>query len=690
MKKSFLSILAVALLVTGLQAQTLDRSVRPKAGPAPTISLGKTESFTLSNGLKVFVVENHKIPAVTYSIQLDIKPELQGDMTGYQDFVGELITSGTKTRTKDQLNEQIDFIGANINASAAGMSGNCLKKHQQQMLDLMSDMLLHPDFKQEELDKQKTQTISGLQTELNEPDAMLRNVTAVIDYGPNHPNGEVSTEQTVKNITLKRCQDYFSTYFRPNVAYLAVVGDVTVDEVRPLIEKAFGSWEKKDVPRATYPAPQGTNATHVAFAARDAAVQSVFNIAYPVDLKPGQPDVIRARVANAILGDGSQGRLFLNLREGHGWTYGSYSSIRPDEDGGEFTAYAKCRNVVTDSAITQALAEMNRMRNETVDETSLKNTITYLTGNFAIGLESPQTVAQYAINIERYHMPADYYTNYLKNLSAVTAADVQAIAKKYITPANANIIVVGNKDEAKKMEVFGKVDYYDNYGKPVVMQTAAVAPSNMTADQVRKNYIAAIGGEAVINGIKDIKEVRTMEMQGMTLTLTEMKKGGDKMKQVVEAMGQTFQKMVVNGKSGFQEAQGQKQDLAGEELKDAKKQADIQAVLHSTDETRTLRGTENVNGADMYVLDVTDKDGSKSVEYYDMKTGFLMKEVSSVKGPDGSDAPQITEFSDYQEVPGSGGYKVAYGVKQSAGGAVYDTHLSTIDINKGIDDTEFK
>ena len=186
MKTIILTILTIS--VAGLSwAQTLDRSVRPKPGPAPEIKLGKTESFTLPNGMKVFVVENHKLPTIAASIQLDIKPELEGDMIGYREMMSELLTSGTKTRSNEQLNKEIDFIGANIDASDEGINASGLKKHQEKILELMADIAMNADFKQSELEKIKTRMLSGLEAEENEPDAMLNKVSAVLNYGKQHP-----------------------------------------------------------------------------------------------------------------------------------------------------------------------------------------------------------------------------------------------------------------------------------------------------------------------------------------------------------------------------------------------------------------------------------------------------------------------------------------------------------------------
>ena len=553
----------------------------------------------------------------------------------------------------------------------------------------MSDIILNAEFKQTELDKIKTRTISALQTAKNEPDAMLRNVSAVVNFGADHPYGSIPTEESVKNISLKKVEDYYKTYFRPNVAYMAVVGDITLEEVKPLITKYFGKWVKSNVPVAQYTSPQKPKNTRVIFVPRDGAVQGVINVTYPVDLKPGSPDAIKSSVANTILGGGSQGRLFLNLREKHGWTYGSYSSLKFDDLMGSFTAYSKGRNPVTDSSVAAILEEMKSLRTESVSQEQLQNTINYLSGGFAIGLEDPARVAQYAINIERYQIPKDYYTNYLKNLASVTREDVKLMAAKYFFPNQANIVVVGNKAEvAEKLARFdsdGKIEMRDNYGKEIKQSSAPAGAIKMSFEELWNNYIQAIGGEQAIKNIKDIKIISTGAVQGMEVTITEMKKMPFKIKQNIQLKGMTLQEVVFNGVKGFQLAQGNKTELAGDELAEIKEQADIQAELHpgQYNISRILKSVEEVNGNPVYLVEVTDSKGKKSSEYYDAKTALLVK---TIKGEG-----MVTEYSDYREIPNSGGYKFPYEVKIPIGpGAFIDAKVKSVEINSNIADAEFE
>jgi zinc protease len=412
--------------------------------------------------------------------------------------------------------------------------------------------------------------------------------------------------------------------------------------------------------------------------------------------------MIKARVANTVLGGGSQGRLFLDLREKHAWTYGCYSTIKEDElaSSGSFTAYAKCRNAVSDSSVGAIIDEMHRMQTEKVNDQDLQNTVNYMSGNFAIALEDPARVAQFAINIERYHMPKDYYENYLTNLKAVTADDIMEVSKKYIRPENANIIVVGSKSEvADKLVKYasdGKITYYDNFGRVAKAEPkAAAAPADMTADAIIKKYISAIGGENAINGIKDIKTISASEMQGMPLTITEMKKAPGKLKIVIEASmnGQKLpiQKMAYNGAQGYQEQQGKKADLQGDDLNEIKAQADMCEEAHGKKYgvTRTLKGTEKANGKDAYVIEATDAKGKKATEYYDMASGLLVMKAQTQDGPQGP-VTETSEYNDYKEVPGTNGYKLPYTVKVSTGADQgYTATVQNVEVNKSIADSEF-
>ncbi len=712
MKKLLFTIIALSGL-SFAQAQSLDRSIRPKAGPAPEIKLSDAETFTLPNGLKVFVVENHKMPSVAYSIQLDIYPEGEGSQAGLSGFVGSLMTSGTKNMDKDKFNEAVDQIGATLVASGQSIYGQSLTKHQDKLLSLMSDVILRPNFKEDELNKLRKQTLASFDVNSNDPDFILSNVSRVVTYGATHPYGEVPDHQTINNIKLDDCNKYFQTYFRPNVAYMAVVGDITPAQAKELVTKYFGKWEQSSVPKAEYPTAYAPAQSVVEFVPRAGAVQSVIGITYPLVLKIGSPDVIKARALNELLGGSSQGRLFQNLRETHGWTYGAYSSLSADPVVGQFNAYIKCRNEVTDSAIAETLKEMDNLRNHPVSTEDLSNTLQYMAGVFALGLESPQTIAQYAINIDRFNMPKDYYKSYLKNLATVTPYDLQGMARKYLAPANANIVVVGNQTELSKIKRFSAdstVYFFDAFGKPVQSTESKVINGVAVTDVISK-YIDAIGGRKVIESLKDIFIVSDIEVgrQEYTTTikvispdkiLSEMKviqQGGDNTQlgnndATTQASEVVYSnKMVINGDKGYSIQNGKKSNMPESMIKEYKTDADLQVLLHPEKYaiSYSLLGEESADGEDCYTVEKGENEGRKrSIQYYSKKSGLLIKEIVTNEGGGGKKV-EIKSYSDYKDVRGGSGYKIPYKTISMDPGQKTIT-VASARANSNVKESEFK
>ena len=219
-----------------MQAQ--DRS-QPKPGPAPIINIKKPQSFTLTNGLKVLIVENHKLPRVSFNLSLDNAPFAEGAKKGVDNLTGSLIGNGSQKITKDAFNEEIDFLGADISFYAAGASANCLSKYSGRILQLMADGVLNPNFTQTEFDKEKDKLIEGLKTQEKSIAAVAGRVQNVLAYGKNHPYGEFLSESTIKNVTLDDVVKNYNTNFVPENAYLVIVGDVKFAETKKAVEDLF-------------------------------------------------------------------------------------------------------------------------------------------------------------------------------------------------------------------------------------------------------------------------------------------------------------------------------------------------------------------------------------------------------------------------------------------------------------------
>jgi zinc protease len=686
-------ILTAGLIALGLstQAQTLDRSKLPADAPAPAIKIGKPVSFTLANGLKVFVVQNNKLPRVAFSLLFDYLPIKEGDKAGYVSIASQLIKTGTKTRTKDQIDEAVDFIGGSLNISPTGVYAMSLKKHTPKMLEVMSDVILNPKFTQEELDKLKKQTKSGPASQKDSPAAIATRVSSILVYGKDHPYGEPDSEETVDRITLDDCRKFYETYFRPNIGYLAVVGDITPEEARPMVEKYFGKWQPGEVPKPTYEMPKPPAKTTIALVDRPSSVQSVVYITHPVQLKPYTTESIQASLTNDILGGGGgNARLYNNLREKHGYTYGAYSSLTSDRLVGRFRANANVRNAVTDSAVAEFLTELKNIRNSKPKPEELASTKNTFAGNFIFTLEDPETIADFAINTARYNLPEDFFTNYLKSVDAVTDAQVEASASKLIDPEHAYIVVIGKAAEvADKLKRFGDVVYYDANGTKVDAPAPAkltTTPVGLTADQVIDKYITVIGGKDAVAKITDVTQKMTTEIQGTKVDIEGKQKGLTKFTLSVTAQGQVVQKITSDGAKVKMDGGGQSKTLVDEEAKfEILKNAFFPELLFTTLGAKTtLAGTEKINGKDAVKVDVAL--GKKSFSlFYDAETGLKVQTTATEQGPQGEMAVN-TGVSNYKEV---GGVKFPHSLAQSFGPMVMKMETQSLVVNTGLDDKEF-
>lgn len=644
--------LFVVFLTMGASAQ-LDRSQLPQAGQARPVEIGKYETFTLKNGLQVFVIENKKLPRVTYRLEIDRKPILEGDKAGYLGMVGQLMQRGTTSRTKDQLDEEIDFIGASISAGSTFVYGSGLSKYNEKVLELMTDILFNPVFPAEELEKIRTQELSGLASSKDNPEAIASKVISRIVYGDAHPSGEVQSEESIKRVTVDDIRNYHQTYFKPNIAYLAVVGDIDVKTAKKLINKYFGSWEKGTVPANSFTTPALPAQNSVALVNRSASVQSVVNVTYPVDLQPVSPDVIPVRLMNTILGGSSSARLFMNLREDKGYTYGAYSSLSPSDLTARFNAGASVRNEVTDSAVVEILNEIKRMTSTLVSNDELELAKNSIAGSFARSLENPQTVASFAINTAKYKFPTDYYSTYIQKVQSVTADQIMATSQKYLKPENAYIAVVGKaSDIESKLKSFGPISYYDVDGNPVDPSKAKL-PEGLTALDVFKKYENAVGGANALAKINTVSSVSKGSIMGQELTLTMVQAKGLKTNSKMETSGMAVMQSISDGKAIKITSMGQTPPLdeATKEEQIISNAMFSEFVLAESGAAVALVAVENINGNDAYAVEVTLSKGGKYTLYFDVKSGLKVRYSKTQESPQGS-FTQIVDYGDFKEVNG--------------------------------------
>ena len=688
MKKNILLILSI-IFSLNLSAQ-LDRSVMPKGGPAPKIKLEKPKEFKLKNGIKVLVVENNKLPRVNYSFRFDRNPIFEGEKAGVLTLLGSMLGNGTTTISKDEFNEEVDFLGASINVGFGSASAFTLTKNNERVLELFSDAIINPLLTNEEFDKEKEKLIEGLKSNKKSIDAISGRVGNALSYGKNHVYGEFISEETLNNVTYEDVLEYHEKYFIPNNAYIVIIGDINYKEIKSSINNRFSQWTKgKNIETSKPLLTENVSLTEVNFIDLPTATQSSISITNNVDLMMTDEDYFSALMTNDILGGGG-GYLFKNLREDKGYTYGAYSSIGSSRYGvAKFSAGAKVRNMVTDSAVTEIVKEISRIRLEKVDPELLKNAKAKYVGSFIRRAENPQTIAGYALNIKFNNLPEDFYENYLENINAVSQEDVMRVANKYFKIANSRIIVVGKgSDVVQNLEEVGfPVNYFDEYANPVPKPVFNKSiPEGMSALDVMNNYIKAIGGKTLLSSVNTLVTKASVTLPGAPFKPEAISKKMMPNKSIDEwtaPMGLIL-KQTFSGEKGYREGLmmgGQKTMMTDEEIEEAKNVEGIFDEIYFTADQIELINISAIDGEDVYKVKVI-KNDKTSYRYYSTESGYLV----SVDSEDANKNIVSVKYGDYKNVEG---LWAPHLMQINQGGQVIEFITTEVLINTPLKDSDF-
>jgi predicted Zn-dependent peptidase len=681
-----LYLLLILILTNSVFAQ-LDRSQRPAAAAAQKINILASQVFTTSNGITVILSENHKIPKVSIELSLGNTPILEGSKAGLSNLTGSLLMSGTATRSKDQLDREIDFIGASLSAGSSSMYLSCLTKHLDKGLDLMTDVLYNANFPESEVERIRKQNLSGLQSTKSDAGEMATNATLAVNF-PGHPLGEIMTEATLQNISREDLIQYYKATFTPQGSYLVVVGDITRAQTEAMVTRYFAAWQGGPVYQSDLGKGQFDKGNRVIFVKKPGAVQSVVYVTFPIDIRAGHKDQLALNVLNGILGGGGFGtRLMQNLREDKAFTYGCYSSLNITENGSWMSAGGNFKNAVTDSAITEILKEFAGIINAQVTDEELSLTKNNMAGGFARSLERPQTVARFALNTIKQKLAPDYYQNYLQQLEAITKEDVLRVAQQYFTAKNCHIIVVGNEEILPKLLVFdtdGKIEKLDAFGAPIKETKSA----DITADQLIEAYAMAITGttskKALLKKLKTVKSYsRESEMSSaqipFALTSTDYFWNGVNEASKMEMPGMVLQKSYFDGKSGYTfSMQGGREDLTAAEIAAKQKASGFIPELNykATGMSYEIKGIENINGEECYVL-YTNDGLAENYDFYNVQS-FMKVRSTNIRKMDDETVETTTSFTDYKEVDG---FQFAHAFSMSVGKMTLTGVVKNISVN---------
>jgi zinc protease len=417
------------------------------------VKLPQASEHKLSNGMTVLILEQHKLP--TIALELDMEPGAIADPTpGMAKFTAEMLREGTAKRSSSAIAAAADEIGAQLSSEAdfGGSDSTVyiagLTDSTSTLFDLLSDIALHPSFPADELEKYKKRELGDLEDEMSRPYFLANKEFHKALYGDTNYAVTAPTAAQIQSVTSEMLAEYHHKYYVPGNAVLGIVGDVNTDEVMKLVEKYFGEWPKTAPPEVTLAEVPPAQQKKVVLVDRPGSVQTNI-VAGNLAIKRNDPDYFALTVMDHIVGGGPSARLFLNLREAHGYTYGAYSGLNTDVYRGYWNANTEVRTAVTDGSLHELFNEFNRIRTEPVPAAELDEAKRALVASFALSLENQLQLLGDALEVHHFGLPADYWDKYPEHIAGIDAAAVLAAGKKYVDVDHMQIICVGDAKQIK-------------------------------------------------------------------------------------------------------------------------------------------------------------------------------------------------------------------------------------------------
>jgi zinc protease len=426
--------------------------------PAPTeprpVQFPDLQKFTTKNGMDVYVVENHEVPLI--AAQLVIRAGTMDDEQ-LAEMTASMLGEGTKTRTKAKIDEEIEFVGGRLGAGAGthdtSVFAQVLKKDIKLALTLMADEVQNPAFPDAALTKLKDQSKTGLKAAKSDADNLADTLFGMVAYPEGHPYGRpMPTEAQIDAVSLDAIKKFHNDFYRSNNSYLILSGDITPAEAQPLIEGLFGKWKPIDGappvnPLNNFPKYEHPKKLVVHLVDRPGSAQTEVRVGN-LALARKNPDWIKFDMASDILGGGSTGRLFLDVREEKGLTYGVYARMEAGMAPGTWLIWTKTKTKTTGEMLTALFGHINKMRDEDPTQREYDEVLTQAIGSFPLGIETADQVAGRVRTILTFDLPPDYWKTYRDEVRKVQIADIRAMARKYMNPTPI-VVLVGRADKVE-------------------------------------------------------------------------------------------------------------------------------------------------------------------------------------------------------------------------------------------------
>ena len=658
------AVLSMLVLSSSLIGQ-IDRSM-PEPGPAPEIEFKEPYTTKLSNNLTLMVVVNDKLPTASATLIIDNPPILEGDKSGVKDLVTSNMGKGNKFQSKDEFIEEKDFMGSFISYNSSGGSISSLSRYFERTMTMFAQGALYPVFSDEEFEKEKTKLTEALKIDEKNAASIARRVENIVAFKQGHPRSEYTTEASVSSIGITDIENFYKNYFKPNNAYLVVIGDVNLEETISLSKELFENWEystelenmfgEGSVNDFVDPEVSAKTTIHIVDVPNSTNVEISFQNV--IDRKTSDTDYFSGTVANRVLGAGPESRLFTVIREEKGYAYGAYSGLpTSSKSKTKFVGRTTVRSEVADSTIVEMHNQLKIMRDSPITDEELSNVKSGYFGEFAMSIENPITIANQALSIRSENLPEDFYKTFLSNLNKVSKDDVIESSKKFFLIDNAQIVVTGKINEIiDNLENIylddDKIDvvYHDEFGNITEKPDYSV-DENVSVESIVTNYIDLIGGKDKLEKVEsiEIKGNANLNMQGQSFVLEfySLKNNQNQSLSTVTAGGMVVQKSVFNKYQGYNEVNGQRMPLTDSELEQAIINSALFSELNYDFSAIELIGTSNVDDQKVYEIKITDN----KTEYYSIESGLKLKEVETTE-VEGNVISVETTIKEYEEVDG--------------------------------------
>lgn len=546
----------------------------------PYVKIGDPERFTLSNGLKVIVYTDHTVPLVTFYMGINNRRVFEKDIKGVSDLTAAMLLAGVQNRTKAQITDSLANMGSRYRMTRSSFYVSGLSKYATQNFNLFADVVLRPSFPLQEFFTERKAMKDAYLLLDNRPEAVLNRVYRALAFAGRIPSGEFVSPQSLDRITVNDCQAYYSTYWRPNNAVLLIMGDITRQQARELVEARFRTWEAAEVPQDKVSAVNDLPATAIDFI-HDPSVEDcriiISNIA---EFDYNSPDVFPAMFINYLMG----GDLLANIRATLSATPYSEEvfSLSPDPLGGYMYLSAVASHLDAVRVITEKTARLQAVRRDSLDSRTLASVKQYLIGRIALSFEDRNALGSYGVAVENGTVSRDFLEDILQQIHSVTSEDVMRVAQKYIKPSQFRIVVYGDaRRVVPPLELAGyDVTFYDKHARQVDRPSLSQPITDgMTAEGLLEKYFEAMGGERKMRAVKMLRQQYDILIGSRKLQAVVLSRLPYYYQQQILYNDQVYMKRTFNGNMGYTKVENTTSALSEKEVENGRLSRSIFPLL---------------------------------------------------------------------------------------------------------------